>query len=369
MNIDPKALGKVAVLMGGASAERQISLMSGTGVLAALRSLGVDAQPFDPSERPLIELAQEGIARCFIALHGRHGEDGCVQGALELLGIPYTGSGVLASAIAMDKVMTKRVWLAEGLPTPRHVWLAPGEQNRERVRSVPDDLGLPLIVKPPREGSSIGITKVAGYSQMQAAVELAARYDADVLCEEFIDGEEVTCPVLGQGADAQALPVVKIVAPEGAYDYQNKYFTDVVRYQVPSGLPEAEEHEIQRLVLLAYRVLGCRGWGRADLMIRASDRRPFLLEMNTSPGMTSHSLVPKSAAAAGMGYEALCLDILARAALDAAPRGSSALDAARQSPSALDATQQSPSALHVAQPGPSASGVAQPGSSAPDTGR
>ena len=316
--IDVKALGKVAVLMGGTSAERPISLMSGAGVLAALQSQGVDAHAFDPAERELIELKRDGFARCFIALHGRHGEDGSVQGALELLGIPYTGSGVLASAIAMDKVMTKRVWIAEGLPTPRYVWLAPHDRSRERVVRVPDEIGLPLIVKPPREGSSIGITKVAGYSQMQDAVALAATYDSDVLCEEFIDGEEVTCPVLGHGESAQALPVVKIVAPEGAYDYQNKYFTDVVRYQVPNALPEAEEREVQRLVVQAYRTLGCRGWGRADLMIRASDRKPFLLEMNTSPGMTSHSLVPMSAKAAGISYEALCVRIAAAASLDSA---------------------------------------------------
>jgi D-alanine-D-alanine ligase len=302
--------------MGGDSAERQISLMSGGGVLAALLSQGVDAHAFDPSERELSELRHEGFARCFIALHGRHGEDGCVQGALELMGIPYTGPGPMACAIAMDKVMTKRVWIAEGLPTPRHVWLAPNDQARERVIAVPDDLGLPLIVKPPREGSSIGVTKVAGYSQMHDAVALAARYDPDVLCEEFIAGEEVTCPILGEGATAHALPVIKIVAPEGGYDYQNKYFTDEVKYLVPSGLPEAEEREIQRIVVAAYTTLGCRGWARADLMIRASDRRAFLLEINTSPGMTSHSLVPKSAAAAGMSYERLCLHLLAQAALD-----------------------------------------------------
>ena len=310
-------LGKVAVLMGGTSAEREISLLSGGGVLEALRSKGVDAHAFDPAERDLGDLKRDGYARCFIALHGRHGEDGTVQGALELLGIPYTGSGVLASAIAMDKVMTKRVWIAEGLPTPRYVWLSPGEQARESVRTVPDRLGLPLVVKPPREGSSIGITKVQGYSQMQDAVKLAAQYDPDVLCEEFIAGDEVTCPVLGEGASARALPVVKIVAPDGAYDYQNKYFTDVVRYQCPSGLPPEEEAEIQRLVLAAYRALGCRGWGRADLMLRHSDRKPFLLEMNTSPGMTGHSLVPMSARAAGLPYADLCVLLLEQDALDA----------------------------------------------------
>ncbi len=318
MSIDPKTLGKVAVLLGGSSAERQISLMSGGEVLGALRSQGVDAHAFDPAERDLVELKRDGFARCFVALHGRHGEDGSVQGALELLGVPYTGSGVMASAIAMDKTMTKRLWLAEGLPTPRYLRLKPGEQDREHVNAVPDELGLPLIVKPPREGSSIGITKVFGYSQMQTAVALAAKYDADVLCEEFIDGEEVTCPVLGQGDAARALPVIRIVAPDGAYDYQNKYFTDVVEYRVPSGLPATEEAEIQRLVLQAYRSLGCRGWGRADLMIRASDRKAFLLEMNTSPGMTTHSLVPISARAIGMSFEGLCLELVAGASLDSA---------------------------------------------------
>ncbi|WP_127996923.1 D-alanine--D-alanine ligase [Piscinibacter defluvii] len=316
MSIDVKALGKVAVLMGGDSAEREVSLMSGGGVLAALQSQGVDAHAFDPSQRELVELKKEGFARCFIALHGRHGEDGTVQGALELLRIPYTGSGVMASAIAMDKVMTKRVWLAEGLPTPRYVTLRRDQLVRERVVAIPDELGLPLIVKPPHEGSSIGVTKVAGYSQMQDAVALAAQYDTEVLCEEFIEGDELTCPVLGEGDSARALPVIKIVAPEGAYDYQNKYFTDVTQYLVPSGLPAALEAQIQDLVVRAYRTLGCRGWGRADLMLRASDGKPFLLEMNTSPGMTGHSLVPMSARAAGMSYEQLCLHLLAHAALD-----------------------------------------------------
>ena len=318
-SIDPRSLGKVAVLFGGTSAEREVSLMSGTGVLDALRARGVDAHAFDPAERELADLRREGFARCFVALHGRHGEDGTVQGALELLGIPYTGSGVMASSVAMDKVMTKRIWQADGLSTPRYVRLAFDQQSREQVRAVPDVLGLPLIVKPPREGSSIGVTKVEGYSQMQEAVLLSARYDPDVLCEEFIEGEEVTCPVLGSGLHAEALPVVRIAAPDGAYDYQNKYFTDEVKYHCPSGLPDALEQEIRHLALAAYRTLGCRGWGRADLMIRASDRRPFLLEMNTSPGMTSHSLVPMSARAAGIGYEDLCLRVLASATLDSAP--------------------------------------------------
>ena len=316
MSVDVASLGKVAVLMGGRSAEREVSLMSGTGVLNALRSAGVQAQAFDPAQRPLGELAQEGFDRVFIALHGRYGEDGSVQGALEWLGIPYTGSGVMASAMAMDKVMTKRVWQSEGLPTPRWVSLSSAQQTLEVIRTVPDTLGLPLIVKPPHEGSSIGVTKVEGYSQMAQAVALSARYDTEVLCEEFIDGDEVTCPVLGTGDQARALPVVRIVAPQGAYDYQNKYFTDVTQYHCPSGLPASEEAEIQRWVLEAYRVLGCRGWGRADLMIRACDRKPFLLEMNTSPGMTSHSLVPMSAKAAGIGYQELCVRLVADASLD-----------------------------------------------------
>ncbi len=316
-----RQLGRVAVLMGGSSAEREISLMSGQGVLQALREQGVDAHAFDPHHRPLQDLKAGGFDRVFIALHGRGGEDGCLQGALELMQLPYTGSGVMASSICMDKVMTKRVWLAEGLPTPRWVRLDSTDLQRERIRAVPDELGLPLIVKPPREGSSIGVSKVSGYSQMQGAVELAAGYDPDVLCEEFIEGEEVTCAVLGQGEQAHALPVVRITAPDGAYDYQNKYFTDDVKYLVPSGLPASEEQEIQRITLQAYRTLGCRGWGRADLMIRASDRKAFLLEMNTSPGMTSHSLVPMSARAAGIGYGELCVRLLAAATLDHDGRG------------------------------------------------
>jgi D-alanine-D-alanine ligase len=316
--VDVKKLGKVAVLLGGTSAEREVSLMSGAGVLQALQSQGVDAHAFDPSERGLHELKAQGFDRCFIALHGRHGEDGCVQGALEMMGIPYTGSGVMASAIAMDKVMTKRIWLAEGLPTPRHVWLAPDQQDAAMIAALPAQLGLPLIVKAPREGSSIGVTKVTAAEDIHAAVAESLRFDPDVLGEAFIQGDELTCPVMGEGADARALPVIRIVPPEAGYDYQNKYFTDDVRYLCPSGLPEVEEREIQRIVLAAYRALGCRGWGRVDLMVRASDRQPFLLEINTSPGMTSHSLVPMSARAMGLSYEALCLRLLAMARLDSA---------------------------------------------------
>jgi D-alanine-D-alanine ligase len=307
---------RVAVLMGGDSAERDISLMSGQGVLQALLSKGVQAQAFDPSTQDLSDLRGLGITHVFIALHGRHGEDGTVQGALELLGIPYTGSGVMASAIAMDKVMTKRLWRSHGLDTPASVCLSPTEQSAARIAAIPAELGLPLIVKPPREGSSIGVTKVCQASDMAAAAALATRYDPELLCEAFIDGDEITCPVLGEGADAVALPIVRIAAPQGDYDYQNKYFTDTVQYHCPSGLPAAEEEAIQQQVLAAYRSLGCRGWGRADLMIRASDRKAFLLEMNTSPGMTSHSLVPMSARAAGISYEDLCLRLIASASLD-----------------------------------------------------
>ena len=325
-------LGKVAVLMGGTSAERAISLLSGNGVLAALKAGGIDAHAFDPAERPLDELKRDGFARCFIALHGRHGEDGCVQGALELLGIPYTGPGPMASAIAMDKVMTKRVWRAEVLSTPRGRVLGSGDRDDKTIGKVPDELGLPLIVKPPHEGSSVGVTKVKSWAQMREAVDLAAGYDVDVLCEEFIDGDEVTVALVGEGMDIMALPVVRIVAPEGKYDLQNKYFTDVVKYHCPSGLPDAEEKAVQRLAVSAYRALGCRGWSRADLIIRASDRKPFLIEMNTSPGMTTHSLVPMAARAVGVSYEALCAHLIASAALD--PQGKGGKAAKNEQPGA-----------------------------------
>ncbi len=304
--------GKVAVLMGGTSAEREVSLMSGAGVLEALRGQGVDAHPFDPATRDLAELKQDRFARCFIALHGRFGEDGTVQGALEIMGIPYTGPGVMASAIAIDKVMTKRIWRAEGLPTPewRQVDSATATLQAFTV------LGCPMIVKPDREGSTIGLTKVIHIDQCAAAYTLAARHDARVLCEQFINGDEVTIPVLGSDATCRALPVIRIVAPDGNYDYQNKYFNNETQYLVPCGLPDGEEASIQKLVLKAYRVLGCRGWARANVMIDARTRKPYLLEINTSPGMTSHSLVPMSAKAAGISYPALCAEVLRHAGLD-----------------------------------------------------
>jgi D-alanine-D-alanine ligase len=311
-SIDVKQLGKVAVLMGGRSAEREVSLMSGQGVLAALRAQGVDAHAFDPAEQGLDALGAQGVKRCFIALHGRFGEDGTVQGALELLGIPYTGPGVMASAVAMDKLMTKRIWLAEGLPTPAWRQVRSAEQTREAFQA----LGSPMIIKPVREGSTIGLTKVTTLEQCDAAFALAHAQDPLVMCEQFIAGDEVTCPVLGTGDQARALPIIRIVAPDGNYDYQNKYFTDDTQYLVPSGLPTSEEANIQTLVLKAFKALDCRGWARADVMIDQHTRQPYLLEINTSPGMTSHSLVPMSARATGMDYETLCLQLLASASLD-----------------------------------------------------
>jgi D-alanine-D-alanine ligase len=304
--------GKVAVLMGGSSAEREVSIMSGTGVLKALKSRGVDAHAFDPAEKDLGDLKREGFHRAFIALHGRFGEDGTVQGALEILGIPYTGSGVLASSVAMDKIMTKRIWLAEGLPTPRWKQVHSADETAKALA----ELGAPMIVKPAREGSTIGLTKVTDAAQCAQAYELAAQHDPLVLCEQFIAGDEVTVPVLGSGESAKALPAIRIVAPGGNYDYEHKYFSDETQYILPCGLPEGEEAAIQKLVLQSFHTLGCRGWARADVMVDAKTRKPYLLEINTSPGMTGHSLVPQSAKFAGISYEDLCLLLLETAALD-----------------------------------------------------
>jgi len=299
--VDPKSFGKVAVLFGGRSAEREISLMSGGAVLQALQHAGVDAHAFDPAQREVLEIKRDGFQRVFIALHGRYGEDGTVQGALELMGIPYTGSGVMSSALSMDKVRTKMVWVACGLPTPKWRELRADSDWKEVAYA----LGLPLIVKPAREGSTLGLTKVVRAEEMADAYALAARYDALVLAEEFVEGTELTAAFLGD----RALPLVRIEAPEGKYDYQNKYFSDETRYFCPCGLPPSEEEPIQQMVMRAAAALGCSGWGRADL-IRRRDGTVSLLEMNTSPGMTGHSLVPMAAKAAGIEFEQLVLRIL-----------------------------------------------------------
>ncbi|MSQ58968.1 MAG: D-alanine--D-alanine ligase [Betaproteobacteria bacterium] len=293
--------GKVAVLFGGKSAEREISLLSGNAVLSALKSAGVDAHAFDPAQRGLHELKAEKFERVFIALHGRYGEDGTVQGALELLGILYTGSGVMASALCMDKVRTKMVWVAAGLPTPSWEVLYP----KSDWNAVAKKLGLPLIVKPAREGSTIGLTKVTGADQLEEAYRGAARHDPLVLAEEFVEGTELTAAFLGE----RALPLVRIEAPQGNYDYHNKYFSDETRYHCPSGLPPKQEKEIQETVMRSARVLDCRGWGRADLILRA-DGSYALLEINTSPGMTGHSLVPMAAKAVDIPFGELVLRIL-----------------------------------------------------------
>ena len=298
--------GKVGVLYGGRSAERDVSIMSGTGVLQALTSRGIDAHGFDPAERSLAELAAENFDCVFIALHGRYGEDGSLQGALEQLGIPYTGSGVMASSVGMDKITTKIIWLSKGIPTPRYASVKPGDD----LDAVVAELGLPLIVKPPLEGSTIGITKVEQAEEFEAAVALAAGFDEVILAEEFVTGREFTVAVLGSGKHARALPIVEIVAPQGNYDYQNKYFTDDTQYHCPAKLDEALTAEIQKHAVDAYRALGCEGWGRVDVLVRESDMRPFLLEVNTSPGMTTHSLVPMAARAVGISYEELCVEIL-----------------------------------------------------------
>ena len=297
----PNEFGKVAVLLGGPSAEREISLLSGNAVLKALRERGVDAHPFDPAQRNLLELVQEGFQRVFIALHGRFGEDGTVQGALETLGIPYTGSGVMASALAMDKWRTKLVWLASDIPTPLYELLTADSNAAEVVAR----LGLPLMVKPAREGSSIGITKVDSVEKLDAAYEIAAKLDDTVIAEQFIAGRELTAAVLGN----EALPLIRIEAPHGNYDYHNKYFGNETKYHCPSGLPAGLEKKIQQQALAAFRIIGCQGWGRLDVMLDA-ESRPWFLEVNTIPGMTDHSLVPMAARARGIPFDDLVTRIL-----------------------------------------------------------
>ena len=295
------SFGKVAVLLGGKSAERPVSLKSGGMVLAALRSRGIDAHPFDPSTQGLDALLAQKFDRVFIALHGRFGEDGTVQGILEWLGIPYTGSGVLASALAMDKVRTKQLWQARGLPTPPYELLSASTDPAAVARR----LGVPIMVKPANEGSSIGMSKVRAAAGLDEAYALAVNYDRVVIAERFVEGIELTGAILGE----EALPLIRLETPRDFYDYDAKYLANDTRYILPCGLDEATERTLRQLCLDAFHALGCRGWGRVDLMLdRAAN--PYLLEVNTAPGMTDHSLVPMAARAVGLSYEDLCVRIL-----------------------------------------------------------
>lgn len=299
-----KQFGKVAVMMGGSSAEREVSLMSGSGVLAALQSKGVDAHAFDPAEKPLSALKEEGFTRVFNILHGPFGEDGTLQGALEALGMPYTGCGVMASAICMDKWRTKLLWKGAGLPIPAFELL----NDDSDFDAIEQQLGLPIFVKPSTEGSSIGVTKVKTHGGLKAAYEEARQYDSIVIAEQFIGGGEYTCAVI----DGQAYPTIKIEPATEYYDYQAKYFRDDTVYRCPSGLTADVEARARELALQAFKVLGCQGWARIDFLMDEQNGI-YLLEANTNPGMTSHSLVPMAARAEGLSYEDLCVKVLAAA--------------------------------------------------------
>ena len=296
-----KDFGKVAVLFGGRSAEREVSLKSGAAVLAALQRSGVDAHGFDPAIQDLHTLLDEGYRSVFIALHGRYGEDGTVQGALELMGIPYTGSGVLASALAMDKWRTKLVWQAANLPIPAYEMLTADSD----FDAVVGRLGLPLFVKPANEGSSVGISKVTQAGELRKAYEEAVKHDKLVIVESFIGGGEYTAAILG----GQALPVIKIEPANEFYDYDAKYLRDDTRYLCPCGLLPEQEAKIQLLAQQAFTLIGGEGWGRVDFLMDEAGN-PYLLEINTSPGMTDHSLVPMAARQSGMSFEQLVLRVL-----------------------------------------------------------
>lgn len=296
-----QAFGKVAVLMGGHSAEREVSLKSGNAVLAALKAGGVEAYGLDVGNDVVAQLRQASCDRVFIALHGRGGEDGRLQGALETLGIPYTGTGVLGSALGMDKLRTKKLWLGAGIPTPPFVVLESGFDPSVVVQHV----GLPLIIKPVTQGSSIGMTKVAEAKDIPAAFELARRYDPVVMAERWVTGKEYTATILL----GQALPLIRLETPRGFYDYEAKYLANDTRYICPCGLPGQDEERIQRLALKAFTEVGCSGWGRVDVMCDAAGA-PWFLEVNTVPGMTDHSLVPMAARAVGLTFEELCWRIL-----------------------------------------------------------
>jgi D-alanine-D-alanine ligase len=299
--VNPSEFGRVAVLMGGTSAEREVSLNSGNAVLTALKRKGVDAHGIDVGDDVLSQLRAGAFARAFIVLHGRIGEDGTIQGALELMGIPYTGSGVLGSALGMDKLRCKLIWSASGIPVADFVVLTPDMD----LDGVVQRLGLPIFVKPAREGSSIGISKASSRAELEQAWTLAAKYDSVVLAERFVDGAEITCGILGE----RALPLIRIETTTEFYDYEAKYTRDDTTYRCPSGLDAALEYRLQDIARRAFDVIGCRGWGRVDFMLDR-DGNPYVLEVNTVPGMTDHSLVPKAARHAGISFEDLCLRIL-----------------------------------------------------------
>lgn len=299
MSAYQQTFGKVAVLFGGRSGEREVSLKSGSAVLAALQRQGVDAHAFDPATQELSAL--KAYDRAFIALHGRFGEDGTIQGALELMDIPYTGSGVMASALGMDKWRTKLLWTAAGVTTPNYVLM----DDSSHVENVVTALGLPLFVKPANEGSSIGVSKVKQAGDLAAAYTLAKQSDPLVIAEQFVGGGEYTVGILGD----TALPIVRIVPKNEYYDYEAKYLRDDTEYLCPCGLSAEQEKQIQAEALQAFKVLGCKGWGRVDFLMDEAGKHYFL-EVNTSPGMTDHSLVPMAAKAAGMDFDALVVRIL-----------------------------------------------------------
>jgi D-alanine-D-alanine ligase len=308
--INPKSLGKVIVLMGGQSGEREISLLTGNGVLSALQGAGVNAIAFDPAQQSIAELVALNADRAMVCLHGKYGEDGCIQGVLESIKLPYTGSSVMASSIAMDKVMTKRLWIADGLPTPQYRWVASEADLQAAFTALGE-----LAVKPAREGSSLGFSHVTSAEDVAGAWQKASACATDILAEQFIQGRELTVAVLQIEGQTKALPIVEIIAPKGNYDYQNKYFKDDTVYVCPADLnPSLTEH-IQRLAEQAFDSIGCTGWGRVDVMLRGNDQQPFLLEVNTAPGMTGHSLVPMAAKAVGLDYASLCMRIASTASL------------------------------------------------------
>lgn len=297
--------GKVGILYGGHSSERQVSLMSGAYVYKLLIESGVNAQLFDTGLHNLTALIRANFDLVFIALHGSYGEDGTIQGILELMKIPYTGSNPIASSLAIHKAVSKKIWMYHRLPTPSFFMPAAAQD----LGSIPKELQMPVIIKPACEGSTLGLTKVTSEVEVLSAYTLATKFGPDVLIEKYISGREITVAILGTGSDAYALPIIEIIAPNGNYNYDNKYFSRRTHYRFPTDLSTSVRTHIYQIALAAYRVLGCRGWGRVDLILDPAEK-PWLLEINTTPGMTNHSLVPMAAEAAGMSHHQLCIEVL-----------------------------------------------------------